>query len=77
MTGVGPEGQLLARVRAAPVEGAANAAVLRLLAETLSMPVSAITLEAGQGARLKRVRIEGIRADALTERWPGLAVRDD
>jgi uncharacterized protein YggU (UPF0235/DUF167 family) len=50
---------LLARVRAAPEDDAANAALLRLVAEALARPRSAVTLAAGRKARLKTLRIEG------------------
>jgi uncharacterized protein len=50
---------LSARVRAAPSEGAANAALLMLLAKTLRVPKSAVTLIAGESARLKRIHIRG------------------
>jgi uncharacterized protein YggU (UPF0235/DUF167 family) len=50
---------LAARVRAAPSEGAANAALLALLAKTLRVPKSALTLVAGESARLKRIHIRG------------------
>ena len=50
---------LVVRVRAAPVEGAANAALTRLLAKTLHLPKSAVTLVAGDSARLKRIHIAG------------------
>jgi uncharacterized protein YggU (UPF0235/DUF167 family) len=50
---------LLARVRAAPEGGEANAALLRLVAEALARPRSAVTLAAGHKARLKTLRIEG------------------
>ena len=50
---------LKARVRAAPREGEANAALLRLIAKELGMPVRNVHLEAGATARLKRIRIEG------------------
>lgn len=50
---------LKARVRAAPSEGEANAALIRLLAKTLDVPARAVTLAAGATARIKRVAIDG------------------
>ena len=50
---------LQARVRAAPSEGEANAALLGLLAKKLGVPARDVRLEAGAGARLKRIRIDG------------------
>ncbi|HEX9268529.1 MAG TPA: DUF167 domain-containing protein [Candidatus Limnocylindria bacterium] len=54
LTGV-RDGVLLARVTAAPERGAANAALVRLLADALDVPPSAIAIEAGATARLKRL----------------------
>lgn len=50
---------LKVRVRAAPSEGEANAALVRLLATSLRLPASRIMVVAGASARLKRIRIEG------------------
>ena len=50
---------LKARVRAAPTEGAANAALCRLLADAVGVAPSQATLVAGAKAREKRVRISG------------------
>ena len=67
---------LLARVRAAPEDGAANAALMRLLAEALDLPRSAVTLAAGHKARIKTLRVAGGGAalaaavDGLTGRAP-------
>jgi len=47
------------RVTAVPDKGKANAAVVLLLAKTLGVPKSAITLVSGETARLKTVRIAG------------------
>lgn len=58
---------LKARVRAVPEDGKANAALIALLAKTLDIPKSHITLIAGATSRLKRVEIAGDSA-ALTER---------
>ena len=52
------------RVTAPPDRGKANKAVIALLAKTLSVPKSSVTLIAGETARHKRVRIEG-DAEAL------------
>lgn len=50
---------LKARVRAAPTDGDANAALLRLMAKTLSVPVRDVTLVAGATSRIKRLAIAG------------------
>ncbi len=61
---------LKARVRAAPEDGAANRALLALLAKELGVARSALTLEAGAKARLKSVSVVGDTA-ALSERLNG------
>jgi uncharacterized protein (TIGR00251 family) len=53
------------RVRAAPSEGEANAALIKLLAATLGVPARRISLAAGAKGRVKRLKIEGDGA-ALT-----------
>ncbi len=68
-------GRLAVRVAAPPVDGAANEALIRLLAAALDVPRSAVSIESGATARVKRVRIEDVAPDALSGRWPGLARR--
>jgi uncharacterized protein YggU (UPF0235/DUF167 family) len=46
-------------VAAAPVDGAANAALIKLLAKRLDIPKSAITLVSGGSARIKRLALAG------------------
>ena len=50
---------LKARVRAAPSDGEANAALIVLLAKEFSVPRSQVSLTAGASARLKRILILG------------------
>jgi uncharacterized protein (TIGR00251 family) len=50
---------LKARVRAAPSEGEANAALCKLLAKTLGVPVRDVTLAAGATSRVKRLEVTG------------------
>ncbi|MFA6968170.1 DUF167 family protein [Bosea sp. (in: a-proteobacteria)] len=47
------------RVRVAPSDGEANAALLALLARELDLPRSTVTLAAGATARLKTVALTG------------------
>lgn len=58
---------LKVRVRAAPTEGEANAALLALLAKLLAVPRSRVELIAGATARLKAVAVSG-EAEALLSR---------
>ncbi len=57
----GPDGrvELLARVAAPPVEGAANAALVRLVAKTLGVSRSAVRFVGGESSRSKRLAIKG------------------
>lgn len=50
---------LKARVRAVPEKGAANAALVALLARAVAVPKSSIALIAGETARVKTLRIAG------------------
>src|SRR5436309_2729045 len=61
-----------ARVRAAPDKGAANDALVALLAGAFRRPKSRVTVVAGATARLKQVRVAGdppVLA-AIVAGWP-------
>jgi uncharacterized protein YggU (UPF0235/DUF167 family) len=51
---------LKVRVRAAPADGEANAAVEAVLAKTLGAPRSAVRVVRGHTGRLKSVEVEGM-----------------
>ncbi len=68
------EGALKVRVAAPPVEGAANQAMLRFLAEELGVSRRSVRLVAGAAGRQKLVVVEGVTPEELTERWPGLKI---
>lgn len=51
---------LKVRVRARPVEGEANEALIRLLAKTLGAPRSAVSLARGGQSRLKMIEVAGL-----------------
>lgn len=60
---------LKVRVRAAPEDGAANAAVRDVLRRALGLPTAAVTLAAGATARIKLFHVAGdgpALADRLT-----------
>ena len=59
---------LLVRVNAAPVDGAANAELIELLADLLGIPKRSLTIVAGDRGRLKRVRIDGVTKDVVDAR---------
>ena len=62
---------LKVRVRARPVEGEANAALLKLLARTLGVARSAVALDRGGQSRLKMIRVEGLTDDDVKGRLSG------
>ncbi len=68
------DGVLRVRVAAPPVDGAANRALLRLIAEELDVPRGAVRLAAGEGSRTKMVEVDGVDPVVVAARWPGLEV---
>jgi uncharacterized protein len=61
------------RVRAAPHEGAANDALVRVLAEALGVPPRNVTIAGGATSRIKRVSVVGERS---VPRWRSWRQRD-
>jgi uncharacterized protein len=61
------------RVAAPPEGGRANEALVRLLAEALSLPRDAVTLVSGHGARDKIVRLDGLDQTQVERRLTSAA----
>jgi uncharacterized protein (TIGR00251 family) len=61
-------GRLSVRLAAPPVEGAANAALVELLAGVLGVPRRQVTIVAGTTSREKRVRVSGLSAGDVVAR---------
>lgn len=53
-----PDGSWIARVKAPPVDGKANAAVIELVARHFGVRKAQVTIRTGLSGRLKRVQIE-------------------
>jgi uncharacterized protein (TIGR00251 family) len=68
------EGVLRVRVGAPVVEGAANNALVRLLADELGVARRDVRIVAGATSRQKLVVVDNLEADAIVARWPGLRV---
>ena len=54
------DGRLVIRVTSPPVEGAANAAVCRLIARRAGVPKGRVSILRGGTSRDKVVRVEGV-----------------
>jgi uncharacterized protein (TIGR00251 family) len=66
---LGLDGDVLrARVTAPPVEGRANEALLRLLADVLGVPRASLRIVRGQRSREKVVAVDGLDAAELRRR---------
>jgi uncharacterized protein len=61
------DGALRIAVTAAPEKGKANDAIAKVLADSLDLPVSAVSIIAGHGSRRKRVRITGVKVSSVLE----------
>jgi uncharacterized protein len=61
------QGALKIRLTAPPVDDRANDALIRLLAERLNVPRSAVRIVAGEKGRTKRVEITGARREQIIE----------
>ena len=64
--GAGLHGEALKiRLAAPPVDGKANEALLRFLAQRLAIPRQQISLKSGQTSRQKVIEIESVTAERL------------
>ncbi len=64
------------RVAAPPEGGRANEAVVRLVAETLSLPRDAVTLVSGHGARDKIIELAGLDQTQIEQRLASAAEKE-
>jgi uncharacterized protein (TIGR00251 family) len=61
------DGALRVRIAAAPVDGAANDELIKLLAKKFEVPRMAVRIIRGVSSRSKQVRVDGPNLDVLRE----------
>ena len=62
---------LLVRLKAPPVDGKANEALVRFIAERLGLPRSAVSLVRGAASQQKLINIAGLDREAAIARLQG------
>lgn len=62
------QGAIKAHLQAAPVDGAANKALIELLADHLAIPRRAITIVRGATSRQKTIEIEGVTLEEVEQK---------
>lgn len=67
------DGKPKIQLKAPPVDGAANKALVAFLSELLGVPKSAVAIELGASGRTKRVEVAGVSDDELSRRLSGPA----
>ena len=65
---------LKVKVMAPAVDGAANAALLRVLGDELGVARRDLQIVAGATGRQKLVVVDGVDPETIVARWPGLKV---
>ena len=65
------DGKPKIRLKAPPVDGAANKALIAFLAEMYGVPRAAIRIEFGMRGRIKRVEVDGLSEEELRARLGG------
>jgi uncharacterized protein (TIGR00251 family) len=68
---LGDDGGVRVRLQAPAVEGKANAALIRFLAERLEVSRSSVQLLSGEHSRNKVIAVEGWRPEAIREKLLG------
>lgn len=67
------DGKPKIQLKAPPVDGAANKALIGFLSEVFDVPKSAISIELGASGRTKRVEVAGVDDAELSRRLLGAA----
>ena len=62
------DNRFLIRLAAAPVDGAANDALIAFLSEALDIPSKSISIAAGEHSRNKKVMLSGITVEQAERR---------
>ena len=62
------DGAIAIQLKAPPVDGEANAALLRFVARALGVRPRSVALVRGQTNRMKWIQVEGLTAEAVQER---------
>ena len=70
-------GALLVRLKAPPVDGAANAALARFLAAALGVPAFAVEIVRGAARRDKLVRVSGVDRARVERALASVLAGDD
>ena len=60
---------ILVRLNAAPIDGAANAELIEVLADALGVPKRSVSIVSGERSRQKRVRVEGITGEFVESKF--------
>ncbi len=63
---------LKVRVRARPVEGEANEALVKLIAKSLGVPKSAVSVQRGGQSRTKMIEVVGLSDEDIRDRLTDL-----
>ena len=61
------DGALKVRIAAPPVEGAANAELIKLLAKAFGVSKSSVEIVGGQTSKTKQVKIINLKPEALSK----------
>jgi uncharacterized protein (TIGR00251 family) len=70
------DGRLKIRLKAQPVEGKANKALIEWLSRRFNLPPSQLRISAGAKSRFKTIQIEGAAAEEVLGRLSALADRE-
>ena len=62
------DGALKVRLTSPPVDGAANAELIKLVAKKLGVSNSAVEIIGGQTSKTKRLRVAGVSAEQVRDR---------
>ena len=62
------DGVIAIQLKAPPVDGEANAALLRFVARALGVRPRSVVLVRGQTSRMKWIQVEGLTAQSVQER---------
>ena len=61
------EGAVKVRLSSPPVDGAANAELIRLISKKLGVAKSAVSIVSGETSKTKRLRVIGVSAQKLQD----------